>query len=373
MARDFGTGSVVKLRYKDSKGKERESRYWYILYRVHARQIRESSESESKMVAEKLLQRRLGEHGLGIKPEQDVKNVRYEDVRDSLLAEYKNKRKGSIYTRADGTENICGLNHLDEFFKDMRVVHVDADLIRRYIAKRRAAGAKDPTIRRNLVILRSMLNLARKEGKIRHQDVPHFPMPQDSDAAGQYLEPATFAKLLAAMPKHLHPFLTFLYATGCRLGAAKAITWAMVSKDASEIEIPGPLMKARSPLTIVLAGKVLEPVAAMLRKMFRQANAPVFDVTNLRGEWNKHCGALGLGEFDKKERTYHGLRIHDLRCSAAINLIDAGVAEDTVMKIGGWKTKAMFSRYNVMNTNRIRAAMIAGGDYVAAQQQKAAR
>jgi len=38
-----------------------------------------------------------------------------------------------------------------------------------------------------------------------------------------------------------------------------------------------------------------------------------------------------------------------------INLVDARVAEDTVMKIGGWKTKAMFSRYNVMNTARIRA------------------
>jgi hypothetical protein len=40
-----------------------------------------------------------------------------------------------------------------------------------------------------------------------------------------------------------------------------------------------------------------------------------------------------------------------LRCSAAINLVDAGVPEDIVMKIGGWKTKAMFSRYNVMNSD----------------------
>jgi len=45
------------------------------------------------------------------------------------------------------------------------------------------------------------------------------------------------------------------------------------------------------------------------------------------------------------------------------------VSEDTVMKIGGWKTKAMFSRYNVMNTDRIRKAMEQGGEYVAQRVQ----
>jgi hypothetical protein len=33
-----------------------------------------------------------------------------------------------------------------------------------------------------------------------------------------------------------------------------------------------------------------------------------------------------------------------------------------MMKIAGWKTKAMFSRYNVMNSDRIRAAMVQGGE-----------
>jgi hypothetical protein len=32
------------------------------------------------------------------------------------------------------------------------------------------------------------------------------------------------------------------------------------------------------------------------------------------------------------------VRIHDCRCSAAINLLAAGVDEGTVLKIGGWAT-----------------------------------
>src|ERR1039457_6174397 len=97
--RTKGTGCVMKL--KDKSGKE--SRYWYILYYSNGRQVRESSKMESKQMAEGLLQRRLGEAGLGIRPQQDVKAVRYENVRDALLLEYKNQNRGSLFTAADGT------------------------------------------------------------------------------------------------------------------------------------------------------------------------------------------------------------------------------------------------------------------------------
>ena len=362
--RQRGTGSVLKLRYKDQSGKMVQSRFWYILYYVNGRKVRESSKSESKMVAEKLLQTRMGEAGLGITPAQDVKAVRYEHVRDALLAEYANQGKGSLYKRADGTVTTSGLEHLDRFFKGMPVTRINADVLRSYTEYRRKQGAKDPTIRRSLVILRSMLNQARKEGKLRLADVPHFPMPKDSEPAGQYLDPENFAKLLALLPENLRPFFNFMYHTGCRLGATQRITWSMVNKDATAIKLPAEIMKARQPLTIALAGPALEQVAALLRRMFRVDDAPIFDVTNFRAEWQKACHKLGLGARTK-DRRFTGLRIHDLRCSAAVNLVEAGVAEDVVMKIGGWKTRAMFSRYNVMNLDRLRAAMEQGGRYVA--------
>jgi hypothetical protein len=39
------------------------------------------------------------------------------------------------------------------------------------------------------------------------------------------------------------------------------------------------------------------------------------------------------------------------------------VSEDLVMKIGGWKTKAMFSRHNIAKKACLREAMERGGDY----------
>lgn len=361
-----GTGCVTKLKYKDkATGKTLESRYYYILYRVGNRRIRESSESESKQVAEQLLQKRMGEAGLGARPEQDVKNVKYDDV----VKAYVDQQRAdgvAFFHHADGTEYLRGVPNLDGFFKGMRVLDINSDTLRRYIDHRTKAGVAGPTIRRELVTLRSMLNLARKEGKLRLADIPHFPMPQDSKPRTGFVNPDVFAQLRAALPDNLHPLITFLYYTGCRVGAALKITWAMVAKDCKEIELPGDITKNGEPLTLPLVGKGLDEISGMLKKQFRK-EGPVFNATNLRKEWSEACHKLGLGVKDGWR--YQGLKIHDLRRSAVRNLVRAGVREDVAMSISGHKTREVFSRYNITDTADIREALIKVGQYAKIQER----
>jgi hypothetical protein len=52
-----------------------------------------------------------------------------------------------------------------------------------------------------------------------------------------------------------------------------------------------------------------------------------------------------------------GLLLHDLRRSGVRNLIDAGVAEDTAMRISGHKTRSVFTRYNICDNKRLADAM----------------
>jgi hypothetical protein len=46
-----------------------------------------------------------------------------------------------------------------------------------------------------------------------------------------------------------------------------------------------------------------------------------------------------------------------MRRTAARNLRKAGVAEGVIMRVGGWKTRSVFERYNIIDQADIRDAM----------------
>jgi integrase len=370
-----GNGSVVKLKWYEVNGKrcskstsgavQVESPYFYILYYGRdGKQRREATGTADFDEAQRLLNRRTVHTEDGQTPVADLKSLRYEDLRADYVKAKPSRAQSEQYK----------LNPLDDFFKSLRIHDrrkVSAR-IQDYIEQRRNEDdAADPTIRRELVILRAMFYLAVENFKIGLNDMPNFNMPADSASAATYIHPADFAKVLASLPQSLRSFFTFMYATACRRGAGEGITFDMVSRDGTEIKIPAWLMKNGDPLTIQLAGDQLTPIAADLKRRMSHAfdkSEKVFDTTNYRVEWAKACAKAGLGTWDQKTRTRTGVRIHDCRGSAAANLVDAGVAEGTVMKIAGWKTRKMLDRYVQLTQNRARLAMEQAGRYVTEQQ-----
>ena len=135
-----------------------------------------------------------------------------------------------------------------------------------------------------------------------------------------------------------------------------------MARDYSEIELPGEITKTGEPLTLPLAGPLAE-VATTLKKMFRDESKPVFNVRDLRYSWYKACAAAGFGVYDSKTRNYRGLQLHDLRRSAARNLIRAGVDRGTAMSITGHRTESVFERYNITNAADRKDALIRVGQY----------
>jgi integrase len=326
-------------------------------------QKQEPTGSDDPKVAEKMLRERLVDTERGAVAPADVNQLKYEDIRDAYLRAKPDQ------------ENYPGLKHLNEFFKGMKFKRITPDILQDYVEKQREENElSDPTILRQFRCLKAMLYKAQEDGKMGMRDIPNFPDLKDSEAAGTYIEPAQFDQVLNALPENLKPFFEFMYGTGCRLGALRKITWGMISgKDRDVINLPGSIVKTGKSLMIVLDGERLAPIAKMLKKMFRGDDSKlVFDSTNFRPEWSKACAKAGIGTYDVKTRTRTGVRIHDCRCSAAINLLDAGVDEGTVLKIGGWKTRTMLDRYNVQNEKRIRSAMKIGGAHVAEKIRNAA-
>jgi integrase len=67
---------------------------------------------------------------------------------------------------------------------------------------------------------------------------------------------------------------------------------------------------------------------------------------------------------------YEGRLFHDLRRSAARDMIRAGVAQTIAMKITGHKTATMFQRYNIADTSDLREALSATALYREAKREK---
>jgi len=64
-----------------------------------------------------------------------------------------------------------------------------------------------------------------------------------------------------------------------------------------------------------------------------------------------------------------GRLFHDFRRTCARDLIRSGVDETVAMRITGHKTRSIFDRYNVTNTDDLREAMLSVEKYRKTQKQ----
>ena len=325
-------------------------RVWWIQYYAHGRQVRESSHSEKESEAERLLRKRRGEIEAGIFVGPSAQRVRYEQLRDTLYADYRTNHRKSLYVRKkDGFPLICGVPELDEFFAGYRAAHITADRIRAFVAKRQSEGASNSTINRSLAALRHMFYLAVEDKKLRTDDVPHFPMLKEPAARKGFLEHDRYARLGQELPEYLRPVLTMGYYTGMRRGEILALRWENVSLLDGQVRLDPGATKNDEPRVIPLAGELLEVLKIQRQKypdseyVFTRDDKPI---GSFRKVWTSACRRAGL----------EGLLFHDLRRTGIRNLVRAGVPERVAMAISGHKTRAVFERYNIVSERDLRDA-----------------
>lgn len=375
--RAHGEGSLIK---------RSGCRFWYASYYDQSgRQIRVSTKTEVKQEALGILRKLMGDRDHGLAPVSDMRKITYSDLRRALLDNYVVKGNRSLTVRADASETIVGLKQLDEFFgykegtdadgkrfvenPGRALPQITSDVAAEFTRKRRADGAGPAMINRSLQCLRRMLNLAKEQNKI--QNVPKIYLLKEPPARKGFLEPAKFAELVMLLPTHLRPLITFLYWCGVRKGEALSIEWTQVDLERRLINLEEDQTKSGEPRVVPLPSVLVNLLSEITPKVGK-----VFSAENLRTEWETACAACGLGTRVKVEGTqrerndrknprtvryswhkYTGLIVHDLRRSAVRNLRKAGVPEGIIMKISGHKTRDVFERYNITNTDDISAAM----------------
>jgi integrase len=215
-------------------------------------------------------------------------------------------------------------------------------------------GVSNDTVNGSLRLLRRMLNIAHEDKKI--QVVPKIRLLKSSPARKGFLAKEQFDSLVSFLPVNLKPLVTFLYYCGVRLGEAKQIEWRQVDFRGALIRLEEDQTKNSEARTVPLPD-----VLVRMLKRIGPGEGTVFDATNLRKAWCKACVAAGLGTLTevegKPDPRYTGLIIHDLRRSAIKNLMNVGVNEKVAMEISGHKTRAVFDRYHIVDTEDVVDAM----------------
>jgi integrase len=344
--RERGTGGLFKL-----KG----CRFWYAqIYSAEGQPKRVSTRTEVKQEAQHVLRNLLVDKDRGLQFAGDVKKIHYEDLRAALIQNYIERGNKSLETMKDGSETIWGLKAVDTFFAGYSVARITTDSAREFAQSLLKAGNANGTVNRSLALLRRMLSIALEDGKIKFR--PKIRLLKAGPARKGFLPLEKFDELLGHLPLNLKPLITFLYYCGVRVGEALQIEWAQVDLAGGLIRLESEQTKNSDARTVPLPNVLIR----MLERC-KDRTGLVFDGTNLRKEWQRACTTCGLGTLTevegKRDPRYAGLIVHDLRRSAIRNLMKAGVNEKVAMEISGHKTRSVFDRYHIVDTEDVVEAM----------------
>lgn len=316
---------------------------WWLRYSYRGRKVRESSGSANRADAVKLLKQRLGEMGQGRFVGPDPERVTLADLRRMLLDDYALKDNRTTYRAA-----LC-FGHPIRFFRgeQTRAMDVTADSLVSYAKARRDEGAALATVKYELALLRRAYNLAVRAKRLRER--PAFPVIETRNRRTGFFEEAEFRAVLARLPADVVPLAEFLYWTGWRVGEALALEWRQVDLAAGVIRLD----TSKNGDARVFPFEALPELARVIRDQREHTDAvqqargmvisPVFHrggnpVLSFRGAWIAACSAAGLT---------HRLA-HDFRRTAARNMSRAGVPEQVIMALCGWRTRSVFDRYRIV-------------------------
>jgi integrase len=321
----------------------RKNVFWIKYYR-NGKPYYESTHSNKKEVAKRLLQGREGEISKGELPGIRFDKVRFDELAEDFLTDYRINGKRTL------DKAICSVKHLKEVFGGMRVTEITTAKIKEYVDKEMTASLSNASINRELAALKRIFHLAAQCTPPKVGQVPYIPMLKESNTRKGFFEYDEYLTLKDTLPSHLRSVAIFAYHTGWRLGEIRGLTWDKVDLKQGIIRLDPGETKNEEARTIYLNDELVKEIKALHNN--RRLDCPyVF-----------HLNGQPIGEFRKSWKTacrmagLKGRLFHDFRRTAIRNMVRSGITERVAMVISGHKTRSVFDRYNIVNDNDLKEA-----------------
>jgi integrase len=257
--------------------------------------------------------------------------------------------------------------HIEPVLGSLLVSRFGLAQVRQYVEQRRAAGASDATINRELAIVRRGFKLGAHEDPPLVHRQPAIPKLEEDNVRQGFLEQDQYERLLDELPKNLKALFVCGYHTGARKNELRRIRWEQVDFESGLIRLEAGQTKTKRPRAL--------PIYGDMRRWLKQqretspAGSPwVFHgahncpVDNHLNGWKEGCERAGVP----------GLLFHDLRRSAVRNMKRAGIQDVEAMRISGHRTRAIFDRYNVVDESDLATAGKRLEEYTARRKRERA-
>jgi len=356
-------------KFADAKaaGVLKTSDVWWLKYRANGRVIRESSGTDKRDEAMRLLKRKEGAAVEGRPVIMREDKVTITQLAETLRADYKANGRRS----ADRLE--VSLAHLLPFFGERKAVQLPTSEITRYKAARQEEGAANATINRELAALKRMYRLA-VDGELIHR-APRISKLEENNVRKGFFERDQFEAVRrhlsadrprkdAAKPSSTtYPgtrgrVATFAYITGWRIRSeVLALQWSQVDFKAGTVRLePGttknkegrvfymtPELRATLEEQRAATEAVQRATGRIIPLVFHRNGSAI---RGFRKAWMTACRRAGVP----------GRILHDFRRTAVRNLERAGVARSAAMKMVGHKTESIYRRYAIVDDAMLREA-----------------
>jgi integrase len=348
MKRSRGEGRLFRPSYTTATGERKRTATWWIQYHRNGSKVRESSKSERKQDAARLLRDRLAALAAGRPTGPVVERTTYDDMAKILEDSFVVNGRRSL-KRLKGA-----LVHLAGEFRGVPARAIDEGRIGAYTRKRLDEGAANGTINRELTALKRMYNLAIRAQRVARR--PHIEMLAEATPRSGFVERQQYEAILAKLPTAVQPVVATAYLTGWRL-ASEILTrqWRHVDLNAGFLRLePGETKNGQ--------GRMF-PLIPELRAVLEAQRKHTTDVEQATGQvvpWVFHRNGKPLASLRKgwdracTEAGFPALIPHDLRRSAVRNLERAGVPRSTAMAMVGHKTESIYRRYAIVDETMLR-------------------
>jgi integrase len=357
---------------KKHRGIYQRGRIWWIKYYRNGKPYYESSKSDRVTKALRLLKKREGEIAKGELPGIYFDKVRFKDLADSLLRDYrinakKNLSKVETYVRM-----------LSGFFGEVRVPDITTERIQEFIEKRKKDGLENSSVNRELSALKRMFTLGSRARKVNQ--IPFVPMLKESNTRKGFFEHNEFLALKSALPPYLKALVTFAYHTGWRESEILGLRWDQVDLDNKTVRLDPGETKNEEGRTLFLNDELFHEMKVLQAK--RDPRCPlVFQregqrIKRFTRAWKTACIRAGLSEplrdaagniVKTRKKDAEGKVIektieiptkifHDFRRTAVRNMVRSGIPERVAMAISGHRTRSVFERYNIVSQKDLQEA-----------------